>query len=63
MLICDTHADTPWSMIDPGHNPSVPFDVLREHLTQSPTDVRVQAQALFAGTDGPEGAARWCAAS
>ena len=54
MLICDTHADTPWSMIDPDHNPSVPFDVLREHLTQSPTDVRVQAQALFAGTEGPE---------
>lgn len=53
MLICDTHADTPWSMIDPNHAPGVPFDVRKEHLTASPADTRVQALALFAGTDGP----------
>lgn len=54
MLICDTHADTPWSMIDPDRTPGTPFDITMAHLIAAPEHTRVQAQALFAGTEGPE---------
>jgi len=52
MLICDTHADTLWSLCWDERPDDLPFDVTREFLTASQTDVRVQALALFVCTGG-----------
>ena len=51
MLICDTHADTLYAMVDERRPAGLPFDVRREHFTAS-CDVRVQALALFVCTGG-----------
>lgn len=59
MLICDTHADTLWSLSSldrpKGHHPKgLPCDVTKEYLTQG-DDIRVQAFALFVGSNGMRG--------
>ncbi|NLO85195.1 MAG: hypothetical protein GX096_07195 [Clostridiales bacterium] len=51
MLICDAHADTLWQMKFPDRPADLPFDITKEFLTQG-DDVRVQALALFVGSNG-----------
>ena len=48
MLICDTHADTLYAL----QRGVLETDITHERLTQNPTDVRVQALALFTGEGG-----------
>ncbi len=46
MLICDTHADTLWTMVDPDRVPGTPRDITKEFLTRT-DDIRVQALAMY----------------
>ena len=52
MLICDTHADTLWSLCRDKRPEGLPFDITHEFLTASKTDTRVQALALYVSTGG-----------
>ncbi|MBE5793056.1 MAG: hypothetical protein E7323_00040 [Clostridiales bacterium] len=54
MLICDTHADTLWAMQDPTRAAHSPTDVTHAHLIAT-NDTRVQAMALFVGSNGLTG--------
>lgn len=51
MLICDTHADTLWTTVDPDRKPGLPCDVTIEHLTRT-DDIRVQALAMYIPPEG-----------
>ena len=57
MLICDTHADTLYALAT-GQKAGDALDVTLERLTESKTDIRVQALALFAGANCLQGADR-----
>ena len=53
MLICDTHADTLYSLQNAARDLSQPLDVTLQTLTAgSAEDIRVQALALWTGPEG-----------
>ena len=52
MLICDTHVDTLYAMQDGTRAADAPLHVTRERLTGNAADTRVQAMALWTGTEG-----------
>ena len=53
MLICDTHADTLYALQNTSRDPALPLDVTAAHLTAGgDADTRVQALALWTGTEG-----------
>ncbi len=54
MLICDTHADTLWALQNKQRPAHQPTDITLAHLTAT-NDTRVQALALFVGSNGLKG--------
>lgn len=54
MLICDTHADTLWALQNKHRPAERPTDITLEYLTAT-GDTRVQAMALFVGSNGLAG--------
>ena len=52
MLICDTHADTLYALQDSARDTGKPLQVTMANLTEGAQDTRVQAMALWTGTEG-----------
>lgn len=52
MLICDTHADTLYAIQDSTRDAGAPLHVTYGGLTDGTGDTRVQAMALWTGTEG-----------